>query len=374
MRAGTRVLGVSLAAFLVAAVLPAVYAQSFSVTTNKDVYGDGERVIVAGTVADAEGAPTVLVQIAKNNIQCGEQSVAVERDGSFISRPLKVDCGTGEYVVTASHLDEATSTFRIEGQAQDSEDVQELRETLLAAREKVNERIRELVGAGIPIPEQAVDKYRLGSSEASLAVQSASHGDEQQASEHRDAALAYFDETLELLSPEEVEHLSQAAQKDGERRAAEATDWLGRLGDIYRRLASLAEKNDVKDTVFAEIPMLLSDARNSLGAQNLDAVESVLAKIEPMMEHARGRLLQSAEQAAEKQSLTAAADRIESRGEKQLEASQDVPEAKTLVELALVLVQQAKSAIDDGNYSHARQLLSSASKALIEANRALQAS
>jgi hypothetical protein len=372
MRAGKRVLGLPLAAFLLAALLPAAYAQSFSVTTNKDVYGADERVIVAGTVPEAEPGTSVRIEIAKNDTQCVEQFVEVERGGSFISRPLKVDCGTGEYAVTASHLEqEATSAFRIDSQAQDGEDVQELRETLLAAREKVNERIRELVGAGIPIPEQAVDKYRLGSIEASLAVQSAGYGDAENADTHRDAALAYFDETLALLSPEEVEHLSQAAQEDDERRMAEATDWLGRLGDIYRRLANLADKNEVNDTVFAKIPMLLSDARNALGTQDLDLVESVLAQVEPLMEQARGKLLQSAEQAAEKQNLTATADRIEKRAERQLEASQGVPEAKTLVELALELVQQAKSAVDDGNYSHARQLLSSASKALIEANRML---
>lgn len=372
MRAGTRVLGLALATFMLAALLPAAYAQSFSVTTNKDVYGADERVIVAGTVPEVEPGASVQVEIARNGTLCLEQFVAIERDGSFISRPLKVDCGTGEYTVTASHFDnEATSTFRIDEQAPDGEDVQELRETLLAAREKVNERIRELVAAGIPIPEQAVDKYRLGSVEASLAVQSAGYGDSEKANTHRDAALAHFDETLALLSPEAVEHLSQAAQQGDERRMAEASDWLGRLGDIYRRLASLAEKNEVNDNVFAEIPMLLSDARNALGAQDLDLVESVLAQVEPLMEQARGKLLQSAEQAAEKQSLTATADRIEKRAEKQLEASQDAPEAKTLVELALDLVQQAKSAIDDGNYSHARQLLSSASKALIEANRAL---
>lgn len=372
MRAGKRVLGLPLAAFLLAALLPAAYAQSFSVTTNKDVYSADERVLVAGTIPDAEPGASVQIEISKNSTQCVEQFVEVERGGSFISRPLKVDCGTGEYTVTASHLDqEAASAFRIDLQAQDGEDVQELRETLLAARGKVNERIRELVNVGIPIPEQAVDKYRLGSVEASLAVQSAGYGDAENANTHRDAALAYFDETLALLSPEEVEHLSQAAQEDDERRMAEATDWLGRLGDVYRRLASLAEKNEVNDTVFAEIPMLLSDARNALSAQNLDLVESVLAKIEPLMEQARGKLLQSAEQAAEKQSLIATADRIEKRAEKQLEVSQDVPEATTLVELALDLVHQAKSAIDDGNYTQARQLLSSASKALIEANRVL---
>ncbi len=372
MRAGMKVLGAPLAALLFAALLPSVYAQSFSVTTNKDVYGAGERVIVAGTVPDGGAVPTVTVQIEKDGDLCGEQTVAIGRDGSFISRPLKVDCGFGEYVVTAKHVNQkATSTFRVSEQAQDSEDAHQLREILLDARERVNERIRELVDAGIPIPEQAVEKYRLGSVEASLAVQSAEHGDAEQADTHRDAALSYFDKTLALLSPKEVEHLSQAAQQGDEQRVAEATDWLGRLSDIYRRLASLAEKNGVSDTVFAEIPALLSDARNALSTQNLDVTESVLAKIEPLMEQARGRLLQSAEDAAEKQSLTATADRIEKRAEKQLEAADGSPEAKTLVELALDLVQQAKSAIDDGNYSSARQLLSSASKALIEANRIL---
>lgn len=372
MRAGIRGLGALLAVMLFAALLPAAYAQSISVTTNKDVYGAGERVIIAGTVQDAGAVPTVLVQIEKDGESCAQQSVAIERDGSFISRPLKVDCGQGEYVVTAKHVNsKATYAFRVGEQAQDSQDIRELRKALIDAREKVNKRVRELAGAGTPIPEQAVEKYRLGSAEASLAVQSAEHGDSEQATAHRDAALSYFDEALALLSPQEVEVLSQAAQQDEERRMAEAADWLGRLGDIYRRLANLAEKNGVSDGVFTEIRTLLSDAREALRAGNLDSVESVLAEIEPLLEQARSSLLRTAENAAEKQSLTATADRIEKRAEKRLEAAAGSPEATTLVELSFDLIEQARSAIDDGEYSSARQLLSSASKALIEAKKLL---
>lgn len=370
MHARSKVMGAPLAALLLAALLPAVYAQSFSVATNKDVYGAGERVIVVGTVP-LTPAKTVAIQVAKDGMQCAQQTVAIERDGSFISRPIKVDCGIGEYTVTASHLDqETTSTFRIGEQAPDSDDLRQLREELVDARERVNERIRELVGSGTSIPEQAVEKYRAGSVEASLAVQSAEHGDVEQAGTHKEAAIAYFDETLGLLSPEEVELLSQAGESD-EQRAADAADWLGRLGDLYRRLASLAEKNGVSDAVFAEIPVLLSDARSALGERDLGSVESALAKVEPLLEQARSRLLKSTEEAAEKQSLMATAERIEKRAEKQLGTSNGSPEAKMLVETALGLVEQAKTAIDDENYSSARQLLSSASKALIEANRAL---
>jgi hypothetical protein len=369
MRAGLRGLGALLAVMLFAALLPAAYAQQLSVTTNKDVYGAGERVIIAGTVSDADAVSTVLVQIEKDGQLCGQQSVVIGRDGSFISRPLKVDCGVGEYVATAKHVNsKATYAFRIGEQAQDSEDVRDLRKALIDAREKVNKRVRELAGAGTPIPEQAVEKYRLGSVEASLAVQSAEHGDAEQAATHREAALSYFDEALAMLSPQEVELLSQTAQKDEERRMAEATDWMGRLSDIYRRLANLAEKNGVTDGVFSEIRALLSDARNALRAGNLETVQSVLARIEPLLEQARGSLLQTAENTAEKQSLMATADRIEKRAGKQLEAAV-LPEEKTLVELSFDLIQQAKSAIDDENYSSARQLLSSASKALIEANK-----
>jgi hypothetical protein len=364
-----KVLGAPLAALLLAALLPVAYAQSFSVATNKDVYGAGERVIVVGTVPQTT-AKTVAIQIEKGGVQCAQQTVAIGRDGSFISRPIKVDCGVGQYTVAASHLDQdTTSTFRVGEQAPDSDDLRQLREELVDARERVNERIRELVGSGTSIPEQAVEKYRAGSVEASLAVQSAEHGDIEQADVHKEAAIGYFDETLALLSPEEVELLSQAGESD-EQRAADAADWLDRLGDLYRRLASLAEKNGISDAVFAEIPVLLSDATSALGERDLGAVESALARVEPLLEQARSRLLQSTE-TAEKQSLTATAERIEKRAEKQLQASNGSPEAQTLVEMALELVGQAKTAINDENYSSARQLLSSASKALIEANRAL---
>lgn len=370
MHGGIKVLGVPLAALLLVAALPAAFAQSFSVTTNKDVYGAGERVIVAGTVKQIDAASTVLVQITKDDASCGQQAVAVERDGSFISRPIAIECGPGDYTVSAYHADQkATSAFRVGEQAQDSEDLRQLRDTLADARGKVNERIRELVNASIPIPEQAVEKYRAGSVQASLAVQSAEHGDMEQANVHLEAALAHFDETLALLSPENMAPLSMAAQKDDGQRRADAADWLGRLGDIYHRLANLAEKNSVNDMVFPQIQLLLTDARNALGAEDLDVAEEALARIEPLMEQARGKLLQSAEDAAEKQSLQAAADRIEKRAERQLEEAEEGSGAAVLVESALSLIGQAKSAIDDDNYSKARELLTSASKALIEANR-----
>ena len=209
-----KVLGAPLAALLLTALLPVAYAQSFSVATNKDVYGAGERVIVVGTVPQTT-TKTVAIQIEKDGVQCAQQTVAIGRDGSFISRPIKVDCGVGQYTVAASHLDQdTTSTFRIGEQAPDSDDLRQLREELVDARERVNERMRELVSSGTSIPEQAVEKYRAGSVEASLAVQSAEHGDVEQADAHKEAAIEYFDETLALLSPEEVELLSQAGESE----------------------------------------------------------------------------------------------------------------------------------------------------------------
>nr|WP_294803881.1 hypothetical protein [uncultured Nitrososphaera sp.] len=433
MAGGVKELGLTFVAFVLAAalVLPAAYGQSssssssssFSVTTNKSVYDSSDRVIVAGTV-DPDGDNNnsnsdkaikfVAVKVTKDDAVCGQQFVRVERDGSFISRPMKVSCGPGDYNVTATYAGQsAAAGFRIAGKEpeQSNSELAQIRDSVAQAGDKANARIKELVQADVPIPAQAADKYQMGVYEASLATQSAEYGDADGAHKHADAALGYFAETMDLLSPENIRALSQhlsAASEDEERRLAAANDQYGRLEDLYRTLAGLAEKNGVSDPVFGDIQALLVEGKRLLGINDIASAEPTLAITESMLDKAQAKLVEQANDGRSNSdgnnsanaagnnnnsnstttvatttttaatspdagNLMASADRLEKRAEKQLAESGGNAQAEGQIRGAMNLISAARTAIGDGDYSSARESLSTASKTLIEADRLVHA-
>jgi hypothetical protein len=419
MVGGVKGLGLPFVALLLAAaILPGAYGQSsassssssssssFVVTTNKSVFDSGDRVIVAGTVdlgdnndnSNKDKAKFVTVKVAKDDVICGQQFVRVERDGSFISRPMKVDCGSGNYTVTAAYRAQlATTGFRIvdeENVVEHSDELAQVRDTVMQATDRVNARIKELVQAGASIPTQAVEKYQLGASEASLAIQSAEYGETSSAHKHMDAALAYFADALDLLSPENTKALLQPqADEDEERRLAAANDRYDRLANIYRTLAGLAEKNGVTDAIFDDIQSLLVEAKRLIGVKDLNSAEPTLALTESMLDKARAKLVEQAASSGnygddasvvaatshennaaavnspEARNLSASADRLEKRAEKLLADAAGNAQAENQIREAISLINVARTAIDDGNYQSARESLSTASKTLIDVNR-----
>ena len=434
MAGGVKELGLTFVAFVLAAalVLPAAYGQSssssssssFSVTTNKSVYDSSDRVIVAGTV-DPDGDNNnnsnsdkaikfVAVKVTKDDAVCGQQFVRVERDGSFISRPMRVSCGPGDYNVTATYAGQsAAAGFRIAGKEpeQSNSELAQIRDSVAQAGDKANARIKELVQADVPIPAQAADKYQMGVYEASLATQSAEYGDADGAHKHADAALGYFAETMDLLSPENIRALSQhlsAASEDEERRLAAANDQYGRLEDLYRTLAGLAEKNGVSDPVFGDIQALLVEGKRLLGINDIASAEPTLAITESMLDKAQAKLVEQANDGRSNSdgnnsanaagnnnnsnstttvatttttaatspdagNLMASADRLEKRAEKQLAESGGNAQAEGQIRGVMNLISAARTAIGDGDYSSARESLSTASKTLIEADRLVHA-
>lgn len=433
-----------------AIVLPAAYGQqqssssssaSLAVTTNKSVYDPSDRVIVAGTVGasdddggnnnDYDRARFVTVRVAKDDDDgaaaaaiCGQQFIRVDRDGSFISRSMKVSCGPGNYTVTATYgALSATASFRIvdeEAAASSpalSDESGSIRDAVVQARDRVSTRIRELVQANITLPEQAVEKYRLGASEASLAIQFAEYGETGDARRHMDAALAYFAEAQDLLSPANLRALSQPAAGDDdgeERRLAAAIDRYGRLADIYPTLAGLAQKNGISDAIFDDIQSLLVEAKRLIDMRDLGSAESTLAVTELVVDRARAKLVDqagnnnsdddgnddsgvaggngsrddansnnnddasgnnsaaassSSDDSQKARSLSASADRLEKRAEKELADAGDNVPAQQQIHEAMNLIYKAKAAIADGDYQSARDSLSAASHALMDAAR-----
>ncbi|HEX6562472.1 MAG TPA: hypothetical protein VF016_10655, partial [Nitrososphaera sp.] len=287
----------------------------------------------------------------------------------------------------------------------------QIRDSVAQAGDKANARIKELVQADVPIPAQAADKYQMGVYEASLATQSAEYGDADGAHKHADAALGYFAETMDLLSPENIRALSQhlsAASEDEERRLAAANDQYGRLEDLYRTLAGLAEKNGVSDPVFGDIQALLVEGKRLLGINDIASAEPTLAITESMLDKAQAKLVEQANDGRSNSdgnnsanaagnnnnsnstttvatttttaatspdagNLMASADRLEKRAEKQLAESGGNAQAEGQIRGVMNLISAARTAIGDGDYSSARESLSTASKTLIEADRLVHA-
>jgi hypothetical protein len=243
-------------------IVPVAHAQSFSVTTNKDVYSKGDRVIVAGTLSDSNG-DDIIVQIKKDDRQCALQVIKGGSGESFVSRPLSVgNCGSGEYIVTAYHSGAAVQSKFIvastrEDASSDNFRLRIMKNFILQAQEKATEKVKDVINSGSQLPQQAAEPYQSGIIETSLAIQALESGDAASALEHQTAAFAHFRDTIDALAAERIGTLTQVQPERVV--ASEQPDKLAVLQNLYRRLVDLAKKNDVQDD-FSGIANLLSQA------------------------------------------------------------------------------------------------------------------
>jgi len=77
------------------------YAESLTVTTNKDIYTNDEKAIVVGAIpADAPAGYAVLIKVTGPRGECAVQNILSAADNSFVSRPVRLDeCGIGGFTV-----------------------------------------------------------------------------------------------------------------------------------------------------------------------------------------------------------------------------------------------------------------------------------
>jgi hypothetical protein len=362
-------------ALLFAAVLPA-YADLFTVTAGKDIYGSDERVIVAGTLPE-EGSGNVRVQITKDDRQCALHAVRPDPDRSFVSKPLNVaNCGPGQYKVTA-HYDGMTtsSSFVISASSQDSYSgdlrIRTITKSILMAQEAANGRVKEVVDSGALLPEQAAQAQRKGVVEASLALQALQHGSAADARIHHLAALAQFRELMAALAPERLTIVARSEEPATTTAATVASDGsekLAMLQSLYGRLADLSEKNDVRQD-FGDIVALLSQAEELIGRGDAQGADKVLENASVLLEQARAKLVAEAENSQARRIL-ASADKLEKRAEALLDNS-DSSYAGEKINESLSLVKDARSDVANGDYASARENLSLAAKALNEAKKAI---
>lgn len=353
------------------------YAQSFYMTTSKAVYDEDERVVVAGTVTETGDRRPVLVKISSDGDECARQNVRPLHDGSFISRPMIIsDCRPGEFSVTATHANVTVSaSFTVEGKQEsgDSFELRAMRSTVTEAQDVVNARVRELLDANLAMPERAAEAYGRGSAEASLALQAIERGNAEAAGAHREAAFAYFKQALDLLSPDRLNAVAEDVREE-QARVSAATEWFGRLQDMFRKLVDLAERNGVAaEQEFGRIDEVLGNARQLINERSAEGAEESLKAADSLLEEAREKLISQAE-GDESQALSSAAERLQDSANELREQAADSPAARAKVYAAFLLIKGAKASIADGNYDSAKASLDSALKKLEEARELLSRS
>lgn len=377
------------------------FSDQLSVTTDKDIYARDDRIIVAGTLpmySDGSGpvvstgdgnAYTVRIQVSRDDRQCALQVVRADPDDrSFISKPIRVgNCGPGEYTVTAHYRGQTARTVFI--MTADEADagtgdlrLRMLKRAILLAQEGAGERVREVIDAGILLPEQAADAYRRGVIETSLALQAAQHGDTVTAKVHQFEAVAQFRQALAALAPERLSAISSQASAQSLQvmsSSAGGSDRLAMLQDLYQRLVSLARKNGLESPDLGLASSLLAEAREAMEKQGAaggaDAVASSadekLDEAGAALERVRSQLVSHAGSAgAQKQKVLASADRLEREARDLLEKGEGERLSASLrgkIGEALSLINEARSDAAKGEFDHAKELLDDASRLLADA-------
>lgn len=284
---------------LLVLALPSAFAESFFVTTNKDIYTSDEKAIILGAIPqEAPDGFAVLIRITGPDGDCASQHLLPGVDNSFISRPIRLDeCGPGEFTVSASYGDQsATSTFMISSSNQvdagSKLELRMLKKVILQAQDAVNARVKELVERVYVLPEDVAQKYGEGVSEASLALQAIEFGDAAEAKKHTILAVRDFREVLEALSEEKVGRFEQTAkQQAANDDASDIVGTYNMLQKYYNRLEELAEKNQVdKKTEFEAASLLLSNARQMIEEGNLEAAAVNLGRVSSLLEEIRAGL------------------------------------------------------------------------------------
>ncbi len=386
---------VALSLLLILALPISAFAESFTVTTNKNIYTPNEKAIIVGAIqGDAPGGYAVLMTVTGSSGVCAAQNILPSADKSFISRPVNLEnCGLGEIKVSASYAGQmATSTFVISSSAQTDAgskiELRVLKNVLIQAQNSVNTRVKVLIEGGYILPEEVARIYGEGVSEASLALQAMEFGNDTEAKKHMILALRDFREVLSILSEDNVARFEQTAEQRAARNDnSRIIGTYNVLQTYYYRLAELAEKSGTdKEREFEDAANLLSDARRMIDEENYEAAVLALDRVSLLLEDIRMGLVGSGtseenlatyanntslenEEAARR--LAEAADRFEKTALELLNETRST-EAHTKLQEALSLIARARVDLEEWQLDSARDSLSAAYRAIDEARHLMK--
>ncbi|MGI0029915.1 MAG: hypothetical protein ACREAQ_09435 [Nitrososphaera sp.] len=368
--------------------LASAYAESFTVTTNKDIYTIGEKAIIVGVVpGDAPEGYAILIRVAgPGGEDCSVQNILPESDNSFVSRPVNLaNCGTGQYTVFAYYAEASTnSTFTVSDTSKtlvgNKMEMRLLKIVVLKAQESVNQKLKEFLDANGALPEDIVDNYNQGVLEASKALQAIEFGNVADAKKNMGLSIGHLREVIESLSAERIVHdLAADLPEDDENSKDSLLGRYERLKEFYFRLEELAQKNGVdRETEFGTIVSLLARSKQLIDEGELEGAGGDLSRANEMLEAIRQILFEEGNAAAsasdnstqpddvEARRLIAAADRFEKKAYNLLNES-DSDNVDSKIQEALALISSARLSINDGSYESARAELSAAFTMLEEA-------
>lgn len=372
--------------------LASAYAESFTVTTNKDLYTVGEKAIIVGIIPDTapEGYAVLLRVTGPDGSECVVQNLLPNSDYSFVSRPLDLgECGSGEYAVTAYYADISTnSSFTVTNSTHSGSgnklELRLLKNVAMQAQESVNERMREFLESNQVLPEDIADMYSLGVFEASQVVQAVDFGNAAEAKKHLIFTIKHFRGVLDSLSAERIIFevgLEVDASSDDDREAM--LDRYERLKEFYFRLEEISQKNGIdNENEFGIIVSVLARSKQLIDDGHLESARGDLQDADERLELVRQNLFSSSRSAASEANstldedlqarrLTNAADRFERNAHSLLEGNPSEAVNATIQE-ALQLISLARIDIENGEYSFARSNLSAAFSALDEAKEMMK--
>lgn len=368
--------------------LASAYADSFTVTSNKDLYTAGERAIIVGIIPDTapEGYAILLKVTGPNDTECAVQNILPDSDYSFVSRPVDLkECGSGQYTVVAFYAELSTnSTFTVSNSSQTSQanrlELRLLKNVAIQAQETANQRLREFLEANKVLPEDMADKYSLGIFEASLVLQAVDFGDTAEAKKHLIFTIKHFREFVDSMAEKRVifeQAINLEAASDDS--AGAILDRYERIKEFYFRLEELSQKNGVdNENEFGMIVSLLARSKQLIDEGNLDQAGNNMDQVTAMLESIRQRLYadhspasslnnsSSVESDLQSKRLSIVADKFERTAYSILEAhpSQSV---NATIQKVLGFISAARLNIEKGDYGLARSDLSAAFSALDDA-------
>jgi hypothetical protein len=382
-----------LSAFLaIALLLPlySAYAESFSVTTNKDLYTVDEKAIVVGIIPESapEGYAVLLKVSGPDGLECSVQNILPDSDNSFVSRPLSLDdCGSGRYAITAYYAElSANSTFTVSNNTQtfngDRLELRLLKNVAVQSQETVNQRLREFLESNQALPEDIADSYSLGVFEASIVLQAVDYGDTTEAKKHLILAVKHFRQVIDSMAKERIIFeqaiVLEASDDDSDEAVRERYQ---RVKEFYFRLEEVAQKNGIdNEKEFGQIVSLLAKSKQMIDDGEPEQANLNLDRANSMLEDIRSSLYGNrAEESTENATLAATdsqavklanvADKFERTALNILKNSNSEVVNAT-IQKALDLIAQARVDLQNGDYAKARSSLSAAFSALNEAKEA----
>jgi len=303
--------------FTSALAYPASYGQSEVVLSlDKRVYTAGESVVILGFVQSPDNIPAIVQVWNPNNEACSFQQVDANDDGSFTAMPILLSgriCGiAGTYTINVFYGEfEGSTTFEVHMPTASAKAgngrLQTLLDILDKARQNVDNKIADVQGKGITIPDEINTIYEEGLAEFESAKQAVNADDADSAKKHAKNAMKAFRQVFaKLIQLEEEEETevptvtSQAEQEDLEK--AEEVSMLkqaiGRAIEFKNKLTKIAGTNATSalGTSIVDFEQAIAEAKGFIENGDVDAAAKSLAKARQILTDMQKSLMQNAQE------------------------------------------------------------------------------